>query len=166
MQSRQSSSKMTMIPMEVAERIDWDMFERSTKLLIINRRIWLLKHVSGFAPTAPKIVDRKEWDNDLCPQCERCREITEHMLECTHQDAMKNKMKSIIMLQNWMKGVETAPGIIECIAHALTAAAECSFEEMTRDQLDEQQLNNLITDVAIVQDTIGWYDFTRGRIAV
>ena len=158
-------SKTTMISLETVEDIDWDMVEKSTKLLPINKRLWLLKHVSGFAPTASKMVHRNEWDNDLCPQCGICRETVEHLLECTQPEAIENKMKGILKLQKWLKDVETAPGIIECIIHALTAGSGCSFHEMTRAQSNDQELNNLISNAARMQDRIGWQNFTRGRIS-
>ena len=64
-----------------------------------------------------------------------------------------------------MKGVDTADGITECIIHALISGSESTFEEMVRDQSEDTTLNDLIRKAAMTQDTIGWHNFCRGRIA-
>ena len=47
------------ISIDVIKKIDWDGIEKASKTLTISRKIWLLKHVSGFAPTASKMVHRR-----------------------------------------------------------------------------------------------------------
>ena len=79
-------SRTDAIPLSVVEKIDWENILHASKLLTINRKIWLVKHVSGFTATASKMMYRQEWDTDLCPLCECARETTSHHSVCRNKE--------------------------------------------------------------------------------
>lgn len=133
-------SKTTNIAHETVNEIDWDMTERASKKMAIARRIWLLKHVSGFAPTASKMYHRNEWGDDLCPQCQLCRETTNHIYECANIDATAIRTKGIIRLKQKVESSDTAPAITECLCLSLIAGSSCTFREMTRSMDNEDEL--------------------------
>ena len=85
----------TQITPDAVNMIDWDMIEKASKEITLARRIWILKHVSGFAPTASKMVHRSEWDDVLCPQCRLCRETTNHIMECRENNAIEHRVRDI-----------------------------------------------------------------------
>jgi len=72
---------------------------------------------------------RDEWDDDLCPQCNLCRETTNHIHECSNDEAKTERMKGIIKIKNWMRKNDTAPDIVECISLTLIAGSSSTFNE-------------------------------------
>ena len=153
-------SRTNEITMQVVENIDWDGIERAAKSLTISRKIWLMKHVSGFAPTASKMVHRNEWDTNLCPQCQKHKEDVDHIMICKHPDAYEKRMKSIVELKKWMESAKTSPQIVECIILTMIAGPNATFEEMLPGSADQ-----LIRDAATEQDAIGWNNLCKGRLS-
>ena len=158
-------SKTNNITSETVDEIDWIMIERASKKMTIPRRLWLLKHVSGFAPTASKMHHRDEWDDDLCPQCNLCRETTNHIHECSNAEAKTERMKGIIKIKNWMRINDTAPDIVECISLTLIAGSSSTFNEMRREAGADEILHHKIHNAALSQDRIGWHNFCKGRVS-
>ena len=71
--------------------IDWDTIESATKLLTLNRRIWLTQFVSGFGASASKMYARKTWGSQICPICNLIPENTKHFISSTdHRVKRKN----------------------------------------------------------------------------
>ena len=87
--TKQHISKTNTITLETVDEIDRMMIERASKKMTIPRRLWLLKHVSGFAPTASKMHHCDEWDNDQSIQCNLCRETL----------AKTERMKGIVKIK-------------------------------------------------------------------
>ena len=153
------------LPMTMVENIDWDSVEKASKKLTISRRIWLLKHVSGFAPTASKMVHRKEWDSDKCPRCQLEKEDVDHIMSCKNEIAYEQRLKGILTLKRWMQRNSTAPEITECITLTLAAGPTAKFEEMVGTSSSTSKLRRMILDAAREQDELGWNNFCRGRIS-
>ena len=153
------------IPLNVVEKIDWENVLHASKLLTINRKIWLVKHVSGFAATASKMMYRKEWDTDLCPLCNCVQETTIHHSVCRNEEITDLRMNRVLQLQKLMKNNRTAPQIIETITLALVAGQNATFTEMLRETDAIEGVTALVIAATNEQDEIGWHNFLKGRIS-
>ena len=158
-------SKTDDMPLDVVEKIDWENILHASKLLTVNRKIWLVKHVSGFAATASKMMYRKEWDTDLCPLCNCVRETTIHHSVCRNEEITDLRMNRILQLQKWMKNNRTALQIIETITLAVVAGQNATFTEMLRETDAIDGVTTLVIEAANEQGEIGWHNFLKGRIS-
>ena len=149
----------------IVEEIDWDSIERASKSLTITRKLWLLKYVSGFAPTASKMCQRGEWEDDQCPICMCERETTSHIFTCTHQTSYDHRMKMILQFRTWLQSIQTAPEIVDCFTLFLTAGKDATLSEMIPSNIESEARTELIHQAATSQDLLGWDSFCRGWIS-
>ena len=149
----------------IVNDIDWDTIERASKTLTIKRKLWLMKYASGFAPTASKMYQRKEWENDLCPICMCERETTSHLFSCQHHSSHEHRMKMILQFRKWLQAIQTAPEIVECFTLFLTAGKNATFTEMIPSNIESNERQILIQQAARSQDSMGWDSFCRGWLS-
>ena len=71
------------------ELIDWDVFQKTTKLLSQTKQLFILKHSAGVSATGRNMVRRKERTTDECPRCKTHDEHTEHIVKCPNTEAEK-----------------------------------------------------------------------------
>ena len=141
--------------------IDWNAIEKATKMLTLNRRIWLTKFVSGFCATASKMHTRKIWDSSLCPICNKDIENIKHIIICT-DDRVQKKYQTL--LKEFIKSLDkinTHPDIISVFHNTLLPQHPSSF---TQTSIKLRCDHNIII-AAQEQDEIQWHNFFKGHIS-
>ena len=71
------------IPAKVHQYVDWT----TSTLLSSHRQLFILKHSAGIAATGQNMIRQNNRTTDACPQCGSLDEHTEHIIQCTHEEA-------------------------------------------------------------------------------
>ena len=96
---------------DAVRHIDWDAIKGGAKLLPAGDKLWMSKFVSGFCATASQMtlrdrekksesqlqydMDYLKWKNNAWPLCKEDRENTEHVLQCPHKRARRNRHRQL-----------------------------------------------------------------------
>jgi hypothetical protein len=96
------------------DKVDWEMVH--TLLWRVPRmfQIWACKQVMNIAPANANIP----WDNSVDPLCPSYAQVPEtclHILYCNHAGRVDALLKSIDLLDTWLKEVDTDYNLHNCI---------------------------------------------------
>ena len=96
------------------DKVDWEMVH--TMLWPVPRmfQIWACKQVMNIAPANANFP----WDNSvnpLCPSCAQVPETCSHILYCNHAGRVDALLKSIDLLNRWLKEVDPDYELRDCI---------------------------------------------------
>ncbi len=96
------------------DKVDWDMIHIALWRVPRMFQIWACKQTMDIAPA----YGNRPWEQLLCPICHSCTQAPEtcsHILFCNHARRVDVLMKSINLLESWLKEVETDPNLRDCI---------------------------------------------------
>jgi hypothetical protein len=77
-------------------------------------QVWACKQVWGIAGTNRELL-RWSDTNPVCPSCMQVPETCNHILHCSHEGRVDTLLATITLLDQWLKGNDTAPDLRECI---------------------------------------------------
>jgi len=87
--------------------IDWESIGRAMKELLINRRRWVAKYVSGHFATGKNMQQWKFRSTAECPRCHDPREDKQHLLSCPDTAARERWEKAMKELESWLRDENT-----------------------------------------------------------
>ena len=132
--------------------IDWNIIKSATKMLTLNRRIWLTKFVGGYSATASKMYTRKTWDSPMCPICNLIPKNTKHFRK--YQNLFKNFIE-------FLDEINTHQDII--LVFHKTLHQQCHTSFMKTNIILKCDQNILIA--AQEQDEFQWHIFFKRHIS-
>ena len=87
---------------ELWSMVDWDIINRTNKLVSQEKRTWRSKYMSNIGPTGEVLYRRGHRDSQICPMCETI-ENNKHLMMCTSQLSMENFGNQMDELEEWLK---------------------------------------------------------------
>ena len=138
-----------------ANNIDWQANHTAIKTLIVSRRHWVTKHVSGHCGTGKMMVRWKQRESDACPRCNEPEDAS-HIWLCKHPESITVWRESIETLRSWLIAQQTHPSITAIICSRLLEWKT----GIPYSPLDSSFLG-LRATVAL-QDLVGWQAFLEG----
>ena len=152
-------SNHTIIP-TAFDMIDWDAIAVKMSSTKQQHKIWITKHVSGFCATNKMMHRRGHEEHSRCPCCHSpdIRETTRHQARCLDPERIILWNDSVDELNQWLTKKDTEPNIQILIIGYLRG----------RGEVELQSILNLpvrFLELAMEQDTIGWDNFTEGKIS-
>jgi hypothetical protein len=138
--------------------IDWPAIASMMSAAPTLYRLWVTKHVSGFFSHGSNMHRWKFWPNSACPCCTAPREDKIHLLTCPAELGVANWTAAVDRFHLWLISVDTSPDIISCFTTAL----------LSRDPAHTFPVagtSPLVVQAGAAQVTIGWVNFTDGKIA-
>jgi hypothetical protein len=103
----------------------------------------------------------RPWERSLCPLCPSCAQAPEmcsHILFCNHAGRVDVLMKSIDLLESWLKEVETDPNLRDCIVEYAKGCGGVSMLDICLGMDTRYRV------MAQDQDNIGWRRFMEGMV--
>lgn len=134
--------------------VDWQAIGGAIRSLPLSHRIWITKHVTGFAATGVNMFRRKARPSAQCPRCS-FEEDSEHVLKCCGQDSDAVWEKSLKKMKEWLLE-STHPGISESIINYLNG-----WRNDTQPTLHPSMW---FYSAFTGQNVIGWRNFLEGFI--
>ena len=119
--------------------------------------LWASKHVSHYCPVGHMQIWWQFWDHDHCPCCQQDDEMTTHLLMCPHFGMRSTWFSNVTLLQQWLEEVDTHLDIIFCFIKTL--------ESRNPHQLFSAFSTPACQAAAVEQDSIGWQNFTEGKLS-
>ena len=140
--------------------IDWDAVGKKMSNTSQQHKIWITKHVSGFCATNKMMFKRGLEDHTKCPCCNLpgIVETTRHQVKCTDPERILLWKDSVNDLKQWLSEKDTDPNLQELIIGYLHGRGEVTLGNISNLPVRFQQL-------AEEQDSIGWDNFTEGKIS-
>jgi len=89
--------------------IDWDSIGRAMQEILVNRRRWVSKYVSGHFATGKNMCRWHFRSSTQCPRCGDPQEDKHHILICHVPEAQELWEKSLKAVKRWLKdkGMDT-----------------------------------------------------------
>jgi hypothetical protein len=100
------------------ELVDWESIGGAMQQILMSRRIWISKQVSGFCATGNTMVRRKVRSMARCPRCED-DETPEHVMRCRGSDASVIWDRALRKLKCWLQENATHPEMSNAIIEHL-----------------------------------------------
>ena len=143
------------------ESIDWAVCDDSIRRLGLHQRLWLVKMNTNTAPTG-EILHRR--GHQLQPNCPRCGlfEDIDHVISCTHPDAVSLWHQGLADLDAWMGRQTTHPGIHQLLIHSL----QTWHTNPTMDVTPPPDLTPDLLPCFHSQASIGWPRFLFGFLSI
>ena len=144
---------------EEFDLIDWESIYAALHSVPRLFQIWACKQVMGIAPAN----GNRRWDTSLdprCPSCQQERETCSHILHCNHTGRVDTLMKSIDIMNRWMKDVDTDPTLRHCITQYAKGRGTTTMSNICSGE------GQLYERMAVSQDSIGWRRFMEGMICI
>ena len=140
--------------------IDWEAIGKKMSTTRQQHKIWITKHVSGFCATNKMMHRRGHEDHAQCPCCKVAGtvETTRHQARCPDPERILLWEDSVNDLKKWLSEKDTDPNIQELIIGYLHGRGTVVLGNITNLPIGLQRLAN-------EQDTIGWDNFTEGKIS-
>ena len=104
------------LPAEQRENIDWDVIKHTRALLPFNRRLWMMKQVSGFCGTGEKMRLWKYSESDMCSLRDK-REDNTQVLRCNSVQANPKWSASIDALEDHLLDNNTPSNTVNMIVN-------------------------------------------------
>jgi hypothetical protein len=142
------------------EQVDWDVVHTALESVPRMFQIWACKQVLSLANTNGTI---SKWDKSMdprCPSCKGCTETAEHVLLCNEAGRVDIFLKTVDLLDGWLRKMGTAPALRTCIVKFCKGRG---YKRM-RDVLGETNMDGMAR-MAISQDEIGWRRFMEGMVS-
>ena len=125
--------------------------------------IWASKQVTDTAGTNKNLAIRKGKDkgtqDQRCPSCGQAIETTGHVLHCREAGRVDALLKSIQLVNVWMKKVGTDPRLRQCLIRFARGRGVTYMEDIAGP------LGDRYMQLGRSQDEIGWRRFMEGMIA-
>ena len=149
----------TIVPMAFGV-IDWEAVGKKMSTTGQQHKIWITKHVSGFCATNKMMYKRGLEDHTQCPCCKipGIVETTRHQAKCNDPERMLLWKDSVNDLKQWLPEKDTDPNLQELIIGYLHGRGAVMLGNIHNLPMRFQRL-------AEDQDTIGWDNFTEGKIS-
>ena len=140
--------------------IDWLVSQKSSKCLPLHRQIWLSKWNTGICGVG-KWLQRWKWQpHSDCPRCGQPDEDVKHVLLCNEISAITLWNTSLAQLNQWLQDNDCEYEMKETICLSLQAWHNGSPLPPT------QSGNPLLHTALIQQDSLSWYSFLCGYLAI
>jgi hypothetical protein len=120
-------------------------------------QIWACKQTMDIAPAN----GNRPWERSLCPLCPSCAQAPKtclHILFCNHAGRVDVLMKSVDLLESWLKEVETDPNLCNCIVEYTKGRGGVNMLDICLGMDTRYCL------MAQDQDNIEWRRFMEGMI--
>jgi hypothetical protein len=101
-----------------ANNIDWQANHTAIKTLIVSRRHWVTKHVSGHCGTGKMMVRWKQRESDACPRCNEPEDAS-HIWLCKNPELITVWNESIETRRSWLIAQQSHPSITAIICSRL-----------------------------------------------
>jgi hypothetical protein len=138
--------------------IYWEGMAQVIKSFPIMFRTWVTKQVSHFNGTNRQI---SRWDKsviNICPNCNRRDESTEHINRCPDQGRKDIMEESVKELRKWMRNEQTDPELIKLICSYINGHGTVKMQSLLNSPRSKYK------NAAILHDLLGWSNFMEGRI--
>ncbi len=96
------------------DKIDWKVINRAMKDSTLNKKWFIVKHVSGMCGVGKFMVRWKERETAACPRCGKHEDAT-HVWQCQDEEATLTWNKSLANLYQWMVSTKMDPDITAAI---------------------------------------------------
>ena len=142
------------------DMIDWEAIEVKMSNTKQQHKIWITKHVSGFCATNKMMYRRGHEDHTTCPCCLNpdISESARHQARCMDPERIVLWKDSVEDLNQWLTEKDTEPDIQVLIIGYLQGKGAVKIQAIPN-------LPYRFLELAIEQDTIGWDNFTEGKIS-
>jgi hypothetical protein len=139
--------------------VDWAAVGSAAKALPLTRRLWMVKHVSGYCGVGVNLVKWKQHSSDLCPRCGSPGKTSENIARCPQLEAGQVWTQSLQRLRDRLQDLQTAPALVELVLAYLLSWKE-DIGSPTPPVPDH------LYQLVEAQSTIGWQRFLEGSISV
>jgi len=134
--------------------IDWQAYERATRLMHSSTLIKIAKCVTQTLPVGQTMETRKQWNQSYCPRCLHPVETVDHLYVCPHKESREIIGESIMALDEWLESASTEPILRSQLITIISQYVSGTPIQNTNDLLPPLQRQCLI----------GWKHFFQGRI--
>ena len=141
------------------DKIGWQYVHGALEGVPRMFQIWACKQVLGIVNTYGTV---HKWDKSVdppCPSCWQVVESTEHILFCLEVGRVLVFLKTMDLLNTWLKRMDTAPDLRRCIVTFCRRRGFTSMKEACQGCLYYFQW------MALSQDGIGWQRMLEGMIS-
>lgn len=144
----------------LSNEVDWEAFGTAASGQTVQRRIWWVKHVSGFSATAKVLHRRRVCDRPTCPRCELVTETSDHVLRCSAHAARSEQEKARTDFVESITSLGTSPAMCEVfLSNVSDWQQNVAFPRPTRTP-------GLLSVALHSQNQLGWDNFLVGFISV
>ena len=134
---------------EEFDSVDWESVHTALHTVPRLFQIWASKQTMGIAPAN----GNRPWETDLdksCPSCRHDKETCGHILHCNHTGQVETLIKSIDLLNAWMKDAMTDPTLRRCIVKYAKGRGNRTMSDICH------RIGTKYEQMAVSQDSIGW----------
>jgi hypothetical protein len=130
---------------------DLEALGKALSSIDLNRRIFILKHATGFCGVG-KIMERNmQRETASCPRCGKL-EDTHHVIQCSGSGAQEVWEQSLLQLEKWMSDRGTDPALASQLLAFLNS-------------WHSQDISPRLSNYTIAQSLIGWHNAFEGWLA-
>ena len=140
---------------EVAWRQVYDALHEVPRLF----QLWACKQVTGVAGTNLHQSRYIEGHDPHCPSCHTALETCGHVLLCTEAGRVDALVRSIALLDGWLRKVGTEPRLRRALVRYARGRGALRMESIVRD------LGPGYREFGRSQDIIGWRRFMEGMVS-
>ena len=139
------------------KQLDWEAMGDAMHSLLLTRKHWVTKHVSGWCSVGKMAKRWKLQMTDKCPRCNQTKDAR-HVWQCCHPTAIIQWDQSIDTLTIQLGRIHTSPEIIRAMCNRLkTWKRHLPLLTTTTYHLHLQE-------AIAKQDNLGWSSMLEGGI--
>ena len=137
--------------------INWPALGQALKGWPWGKKKWLSKHLAGFSATGRVMLRRDKWAHSKCPHCDQPNEDATHITTCAKARPEYHRLLEELVLPK-LREAYTDPDITRVIMSRLR-------NWMIPFRANFRDTSTKIRHALHQQDSLGWLQFTYGRLA-
>jgi hypothetical protein len=156
--ARTALSDMKVLTFAQFDEVAWKYVLSALETVPRMFQVWACKQVLDIANTNHTV---HRWDKGMdprCPSCLQSKEMTEHILLCNEAGRVDIFLRTVCLLEWWLRKMATDPVLRECIVQFCHRRGFLRMRQIFPDHPAFQRM-------ARSQDGIGWQRFMEGMIS-